>query len=128
VHQLWFEKAEGAEGVRVWVDDLAGLLGLVDVDVIEVHPWGATVDDIEHADMLVFDLDPGEGVDWRFVLDCALRLRDMLADVKLDSWPKTTGGKGLHVVLPAIPEMTWHTARDYAHTIAEHFAATDPGI
>jgi len=126
VHQLRMEKAEGGEGIRVWVDDLAGLLGLVEMDVIEVHPWGATVDDIERPDMLVFDLDPGEGVEWQFVLDTALRLRDMLAQAELDSWPKTTGGKGLHVVLPAIPEMTWHTARDYAHTIAEHFAASDP--
>jgi len=108
------------------VDDLAGLLGLVEMDVIEVHPWGATVDDIEQPDMLVIDLDPGEGVAWQFVLDTALRLRDMLAQAELESWPKTTGGKGLHVVLPAIPQMTWHTARDYAHTIAEHFAASYP--
>jgi bifunctional non-homologous end joining protein LigD len=96
------------------------------MDVIEVHPWGATVDNIEEPDLLVFDLDPGEGVEWQFVLDTALRLRDMLADVKLDSLPKTTGGTGLHVVVSPIPEMHWHTARDYAHTIAEHFAASDP--
>jgi len=126
VHQLRIAKAEGGKGIRVWVEDLAGLLGLVEMDVVEVHPWGAMVDDIERPDMLVFDLDPGEGVEWQFVLDTALRLRDMLAQAELDSWPKTTGGKGLHVVLPAIPEMTWHTARDYAHTIAEHFAASDP--
>jgi len=126
VHQLRFEKGEGGEGTRVWVDDVAGLLGLVDMDVIEVHPWGATVDDIERPDVLVFDLDPGEGVEWQFVLDTALRLRDVLATVELDSWPKTTGGKGLHVVVPRIPEMTWATARDYSRTVAEHFAATDP--
>jgi bifunctional non-homologous end joining protein LigD len=126
VHQLRIEKVEGGEGNRVWVDDLAGLLGLVEMDVIEVHPWGVTVDDIESPDMLVFDLDPGPGVEWQFVLDTALHLREVLSGVGLDSWPKTTGGKGLHVVLPAIPEMTWHTARDYAHTIADHFAATDP--
>jgi len=126
VHLLRIEKAGGGEGTRVWVDDLLGLLGLVEMDVIEVHPWGATVDNIEQPDMLVFDLDPGPGVEWQFVLDTALRLRDMLAQAELDSWPKTTGGKGLHVVLPAIPEMTWHTARGYAHTIADHFAATDP--
>lgn len=125
VHQLRFEKGEGGEGTRVWVDDMAGLLGLVDMDVIELHPWGATVDDIERPDMLVFDLDPGEGVEWQFVLDTALRLRDVLATVKLDSWPKTTGGKGLHLVVPRIPEMSWATARDYSRTVAEHFAATD---
>jgi len=126
VHQLRFEKGEGGEGTRVWVDDVAGLLGLVDMDVIEVHPWGAKVDNIERPDMLVFDLDPGEGVEWQFVIETALRLRDVLATVELDSWPKTTGGKGLHVVVPRIPEMTWATARDYSRTVAEHFAATDP--
>lgn len=73
---------------------------------------GRQVDNIERPDMLVFDLDPGEGVEWQFVLDTALRLRDVLATVKLDSWPKTTGGKGLHVVVPRIPEMSWATARD----------------
>jgi bifunctional non-homologous end joining protein LigD len=126
VHQLRFEKGEGGEGTRVWVDDVAGLLGLVDMDVIEVHPWGAKVDNIECPDMLVFDLDPGEGVEWQFVLDTALRLRDVLATVEFDSWPKMTGGKGLHVVVPRIPEMSWATAREYSRTVAEHFAATDP--
>jgi len=125
VHQLRIEKREGGEGVRVWVDDLPGLLSLVEMDVVEVNPWGATVDDVERPDMLVFDLDPGEGVEWPIVLETALHLRDVLGGVDLDSWPKTTGGKGLHVVLSTIPEMTWATARDYARTIAEHFAATN---
>ena len=79
VHQLRLQKREGGEGVRVWVDDLDGLLGLLDMDVVEVHPWGATVDDIEHPDLLVFDLDPGEGIEWDFVTGTALALRDQLA-------------------------------------------------
>ena len=73
VHQLRIEKREGGEGTRVWIDDLDGLLGLLEMDVIEVHPWGATVDDIEHPDTLVFDLDPGEGIEWPFVQETALR-------------------------------------------------------
>jgi bifunctional non-homologous end joining protein LigD len=94
VHQLHFKKRDGTPTIRVWVDDLDGLLGLVEMDVIEVHPWGATVDDIEHPDMLVFDLDPGDGIEWQFVLDTALRLRDVLAGRDLDCWPKTTGARG----------------------------------
>jgi len=100
VHQLRIEKREGGEGVRIWVDSLAGFLGLVEMGVVEVHPWPATVDDVEHADMLVFDLDPGEGVEWDFVVATALRMRELLEKEGLAPWPKLTGGKGLHLMAP----------------------------
>ena len=64
VHKLKIEKREGGEGTRLWVDSVEGLLGLLEIGVIEVHPWNATVDDIEHADQLAFDLDPGPGIAW----------------------------------------------------------------
>jgi bifunctional non-homologous end joining protein LigD len=64
VHKLRIEKREGGEGVRVWVDDLKGLLGLIEMDVVEVHPWTARVEDFEHAHQIVVDLDPGEGMPW----------------------------------------------------------------
>src|SRR5947209_12606611 len=78
VHQLRIEKREGGEGVRLWVDDVEGLLGLVEMDAVELHPWAATVDNIERPDRLVFDLDPGPGVAWEFVIETALALRRML--------------------------------------------------
>ncbi|MBV9814013.1 MAG: non-homologous end-joining DNA ligase, partial [Acetobacteraceae bacterium] len=78
VHQLRIEKREGGEGIRVWVDDIDGLLGLVAMDAVELHPWAATVDDIERPDRLVFDLDPGPGIAWAFVIETALKLRDIL--------------------------------------------------
>jgi bifunctional non-homologous end joining protein LigD len=62
--------------------------------------WAATVDDIEHADMLVFDLDPGEGVAWDFVVATAVRMRELFEKEGLAQWPKLTGGKGLHLVAP----------------------------
>jgi bifunctional non-homologous end joining protein LigD len=76
------------------------LLGLVGIGAVELHPWNATVDDIEHADRLVFDLDPGKGIAWEFVCDTAFELRRLLKDQRLASWPKVTGGKGLHVIVP----------------------------
>ena len=82
------------------------------------------VDDIEHPDTLVFDLDPGEGVEWGFVVDTAFRLRDMLAAEGHDCWPRTTGGKGLHVMVPIKPDMTWDAAHDYTRDIAQQLAAT----
>jgi bifunctional non-homologous end joining protein LigD len=125
VHQLRIEKREGGEGTRLWVDDVAGLLGLVSIGVVEVHPWNATVDDIEHPDQLVFDLDPGSGIEWRFVIDTALALREMLKTADLPSWPKVTGGKGIHVMVPIDPQLTHDEAHDYAREIAEVLAKTD---
>src|SRR5437773_9391978 len=82
------EKREGGQGVRVWVDNLAGLLGLVEMDVVELHPWAATVNDIEEADTLVFDLDPGDGIAWDFVIETALRMRHLLEGEGFKPWPK----------------------------------------
>lgn len=74
VHELHIEKRESGGGVRVWVDDVDGLLGLVAMDAVELHPWAATVDDIERPDRLIFDLDPGEGVAWAFVVQRVERI------------------------------------------------------
>jgi bifunctional non-homologous end joining protein LigD len=126
VHQLHIEKREGGQGVRLWVDDLAGLLGLVEIGTVEVHPWAATVDDYEHADQLVFDLDPGDGVPWEFMIETALAMRGLLEADGLGSWPKTTGGKGLHVVAPLPRRRTHDAAHAYAKRIAQRLAASDP--
>ena len=126
VHQLRIKKRGGGEGVRVWVDDLAGLLGLVEIGAVELHPWGATIDDIEHPDLLIFDLDPGEGISWEFVLQTAFALRKLLAGHGLDCWPKTTGGKGLHIMVPIAREMAWDPAHAFTRRIAAELAAIDP--
>jgi bifunctional non-homologous end joining protein LigD len=125
VHQLHIEKREGGEGVRVWVDDLDGLLGLVDMDAVELHPWAATIDDIEHPDRLVFDLDPGPGIEWEFVVDTALKLRRVLEEEGYDSWPKLTGGKGLHLMVPIEPSMSHDEGREYCRRIAERIVQAD---
>jgi bifunctional non-homologous end joining protein LigD len=126
VHQLRIEKREGGEGVRLWVDDLAGLLGLVEMGVVELHPWAATVDDYERADQLVFDLDPGDGVPWDLMIETATTLRRLLEDEGLKSWPKITGGKGLHVMTPLAKRMTHDAAHAYAKRLAQRLAATAP--
>ncbi|WP_309084158.1 DNA ligase D [Chelativorans sp.] len=125
VHQLRIQKREGGEGVRLWVDDLAGLLGLVDIGVVEVHPWAAAIDDIEHADTLIFDLDPGEGIAWEFVVETALNLRDRLKQEGFATWPKLTGGKGVHLMAPLPEKMTHNAVHAYAKRLAQEFAGTD---
>src|SRR5688572_12790331 len=126
VKQLGIAKADGTTGTRLWVDDLAGLLGLVELDVVELHPWGATIDDIEHPDRLIFDLDPAAGLPWREISAGALELRDRLQAHGLGSWAKTTGGKGLHLVVPIEPNLTWREARGLAREIAENLAHAAP--
>jgi bifunctional non-homologous end joining protein LigD len=120
-------KREGGQGVRLWVDSLDGLLGLVELGVVEVHPWGATVDDIERPDTLVFDLDPGEGLEWSFVAETAFALKDLLAREGLGCWPKLTGGKGIHLMVPIERSMLWDPAHEYAKRLAEKFIARDRG-
>ena len=126
VHELRIEHGVNADGVWPWIDSLEGILGLVTVGVVELHPWGATVDDIEHPDTLVFDLDPGEGVPWQFVVETALRMRELLRTEGLESWPKLTGGRGVHVMVPVEPELDWKEAHAYSHDIAERIAASAP--
>jgi bifunctional non-homologous end joining protein LigD len=127
VHQLRIAKREGGEGVRLWIDSVGGFFGLVEMGVVEIHPWGATIDDIEHPDLLVFDLDPGDDVPWSFVTETALRLHELLEDEGLASWVKTTGGKGLHVMVPVERARTADQGRVWAHSIVQRLAASDPG-
>ncbi|MER9677636.1 DNA ligase D [Mesorhizobium sp. M0045] len=126
VHQLRVQKREGGEGVRLWVDDLDGLLGLVEIGAVELHPWNTTVDDIEHADRVVIDLDPGEGIEWEMIVETALKVRDMLRSEGLDSWPKVTGGKGLHVMAPLQAVITHDDARQYARKLAQQLVSKHP--
>jgi bifunctional non-homologous end joining protein LigD len=126
VHQLRIEKREGGAGVRLWVDSLDGLLGLVAIGAVELHPWAAAVDDIERADYVVFDLDPGDGIEWEFVVETAFKMREALASEGLKSWPKTTGGKGLHVVAPLARKLAHDAAHAFAKRLAERIAATAP--
>ena len=126
VHQLKIEKATGEEGVRLWVDSLDGLLGLLAMDVVEIHPWGASVDNIEHPDLLVIDIDPGEDVEWEFVTETALKLRDVFKAEGISSWPKLSGSKGIHVMAPVAPDLDWESARAYCKSLAERVAATAP--
>jgi hypothetical protein len=108
----------------LWVDNLDGLLGLVSIGAVELHPWNATVDDIEHADTLVFD--PGPGVERQFLTETALRLCDLLTAEGLRPWPKLTGGKGIHVAAPVKSEMTHDEARRYCYGLAQRLARIDP--
>ncbi|MDX6804536.1 DNA ligase D [Terrihabitans rhizophilus] len=108
------------------IDDLAGLIALVQAGVLEIHPWGATESVPDKADRLIFDLDPGDEVEWSAVIHGALEVRERLTAMKLESFVKTTGGKGLHVVVPLVADTGWDDVKAFTKTIAESMAADSP--
>ena len=119
VRQLRIHKREGGEGTRLWVDDLEGLLGLVEIGAVELHPWNATVDDTELADRIVIDLDPGEGIAWEAIVESSFRMREIMRKAGLEPWPKLTGGKGIHLMAL----LTERVSHDKAHKIARRLVS-----
>jgi bifunctional non-homologous end joining protein LigD len=107
------------------VDDLDGLLSLVQAGVLEVHVRGSLIDRLDLCDRIVFDIDPGDGVDWPAVVAAARDVQRRLAAIDLDCFVKLTGGKGLHVVLP-IDGADWDTAKSFAQAVAFAMAAEAP--
>jgi bifunctional non-homologous end joining protein LigD len=108
------------------IDDLAGLLNLVQAGTVEIHPWGSRADRLEKPDRLIFDLDPGEDVSWRVVIEAAQDVRERLGRLGLKSFVKTSGGKGLHVVVPVEPTLGWDAAKAFTQSFAETMARERP--
>lgn len=109
------------------IEDIDGLIALVQAGVLEIHPWGAPLADLDRPDMLIFDLDPGEGVAWASVVAGAREIATRLEAAGLAAFVKTSGGKGLHVVAPLAPRAGWEEARRFSHALAEAMAADTPG-
>jgi bifunctional non-homologous end joining protein LigD len=107
-------------------DDAAGLQAAAQMAAIELHTWGSSAADPAHPDRLVFDLDPGEGVDWPTIVATATELRDRLGREGLATFCRTSGGKGLHVVAPIQPGADWNTTRVWCRAFAEAMAAEFP--
>jgi bifunctional non-homologous end joining protein LigD len=116
----------GEKAPMIVIDDLAGLINLVQGGVVEIHPWGSGADDLERPDRLVFDLDPGEGVSWSEVVAAAREMRAELQARGLESFVKTSGGKGLHVVVPVAPHAGWDEAKAFTQAVAEQMSRAHP--
>ncbi len=108
------------------LDSLEGLMSLVQAGVVEIHPWGSRADRLDRPDRLIFDLDPGEDVPWSAVITAARAVRGRLESHGLKSFVKTSGGKGLHVVVPVEPSAGWAEAKSFTAAIAEAMAAEQP--
>ncbi len=108
------------------VGDAPGLIAMAQLGAVEFHPWGCTAHDLMHPDQLTFDLDPAPDVPFPGVVEAAKDLRRRLDVLGFASYPKTTGGKGLHVVVPLRPKATWREAKSFAKAVCQAMAADAP--
>lgn len=126
VSRVPVEEGDGGVEDYLFVSDRASMMELVQFNTIEFHPWGSRVGDVERVDRLVFDLDPDEAVAWKQVIDAARQLRGFLVQAGLRSFVRTSGGKGLHLVVPLSPPAPWDAARSFAQAVAQAARDMDP--
>ncbi|HEY3665491.1 MAG TPA: DNA ligase D, partial [Polyangiaceae bacterium] len=121
-------QAPSSDGLSEYaaIADARGLPALVQMGALEVHIWGALADDAEHPDRLVFDLDPAPELSFSEVVAGAHAMRALLREHQLESWVKTTGGKGLHVTVPIEPQADWDTVKAVCRSLAEELARREP--
>jgi bifunctional non-homologous end joining protein LigD len=110
----------------LFIRDLEGLVALVQAGVLEIHPWGSTIGNPERPDRITIDLDPGEDVAWTALIEGACEVRERLRVLGLESFVKTTGGKGLHVVVPLTPKAEWEEVKRFAQELADAMARDTP--
>jgi bifunctional non-homologous end joining protein LigD len=105
-------------GEYLIADSLPGVVGLVQMDVLEIHTWNARYARVEQPDRIVVDLDPGPRVDWEAVVRAARFIRELLTAMELETFVKTTGGRGLHIVVPLVPRADWSECLAFARALA----------
>jgi bifunctional non-homologous end joining protein LigD len=116
---LTFKRARSSKGYYIYVNSLPGVLSMVQNGAVEFHTWGATLPDAQHPDRLTIDLDPDPELPWREVVEGATLTRALIEGLKLQCFLKTTGGKGLHIVLPIQRRHTWQEVKAFAESIAK---------
>jgi bifunctional non-homologous end joining protein LigD len=113
-------------GEYLVADSIEAVVSLAQMGIVEIHTWNSTAEDVERPNRLVWDLDPGPDVSWKQVVTAAKLVRDVLETLKLISWVKTTGGRGLHVVVPLTPKRPVAECLDFSRAVSEAIAASDP--
>jgi bifunctional non-homologous end joining protein LigD len=111
--------SDGEAEEYFYIEDASGLLYEAQMGTLEFHVWGSRVETLERPDMMVFDLDPDEGMGLDRVRQGVRDIRDILAELSLDAYLKTSGGKGYHVVVPLKPSVSWESFHDFARRVAE---------
>jgi len=122
------KNSEEEDKTYLLVEDAKGYLALAQFGVVEFHSWGTTHAHIDKPDRIVFDLDPGEGIEWREVVEAAVHIRGQLEAMDLVPYVKTSGGRGLHLVVPIKPKLGWKQIHPATSAISTQLAATAPEI
>jgi bifunctional non-homologous end joining protein LigD len=115
-------------GEYLVADSTAAVVALAQMGIVEIHTWNSTTADVERPNRIVWDLDPGPELGWTHVGAAARQLRDLLATIGLASWVKTTGGTGLHVVVPLAPRLDWSECLAFSRDVSQLLARTDPTL
>ena len=110
----------------ITIESVGALVGAAQMGTIEMHTWNALAAKLEKPDRMVFDLDPGEGLGWDRMQEAARLTRELLTELGLESFCKTSGGKGLHVVVPLTPQAGWDEVKGFSQAVAQHMASTLP--
>ena len=122
------KEKDGSVEDYLYVEDAAGILACVQMGTIEFHGWGSRVKPLEKPDRLVFDLDPDVGLDFNKVKSAAVKLRGLLADLGLVTYPLLTGGKGIHVIAPLEASVAWPRVKDFAERFSRAIAEAEPDV
>jgi bifunctional non-homologous end joining protein LigD len=125
VQHVTVPQKKGPEA-NLMIADVEGLLGLVQMGALEIHSWGCRVQQLDCPDQLVFDLDPDEGLGWERVQEAAQQLRERLEERGLTAFLRSTGGKGLHLVVPVQPKTPWDDAKAFTQRVAEQLVQAEP--
>jgi bifunctional non-homologous end joining protein LigD len=121
-------KKTGEPEPYITLDTEEAFIGLAQMSVLEIHPWGSKNDDLEHPDRLIFDFDPDESLPWPKLTAAVAEARKRLKKLGLESFLKLTGGKGLHLVAPMEPKLTWPEIKDFAHKFAVTMERDNPQL
>ncbi|MDM0014956.1 DNA ligase D [Variovorax sp. J22P168] len=113
-------------GALLEVGTPQALASAAQMNVIEFHTWNSTARSIDKPDRMIFDLDPGEGTSWQHVQEAAMLVRTLLSELGLEAWLKTSGGKGLHVVVPLAQRFDYETVKGFSQAVVQHLARTIP--
>jgi len=128
VKHVPIKESDGEVEDYLYVQDARGILVCVQMGTIEFHGWGSKANKLEYPDRLVFDLDPDVGLDFSKVRDAAKRLRALLADLGLVTYPMLTGGKGIHVIAPLDAKADWAKVKSFAERFSRAIAEAEPDM
>ncbi len=125
IRRIEIQQTSG-RAIYMTANSLPAIIGLIQMGVLELHTWGARYDKLDRPDRIIFDLDPAPDVEWTRVIEAANMIRDFLTALNLTSFVKTTGGKGLHVVVPLARRSNWIEVKAFAKTVADNMAQAMP--